>query len=358
MARKFLRLCLLGALTLAGCTVGAADEVPRYDHILVIIAENHSYQEIIGSPHAPNLNNLARTYGSATNFYGEVHPSEANYVAMIGGDTFGIHDDDAWYCRPGNPDRYCSSEVTIEPYVDHTVAAKSLVDQLSERNLTWKGYFESIPAAGSTTIYYPDPQSPVAGLPMQLYGSKHNGFINFKTVQNDPDLARKFVGFDQLYQDLASGQVPNYAHIVPNQCNEMHGLEGRNVPSDCEYKNDPGRIARGDKVIGELVAKIQASPIWSAQGNTAVVVTWDEASAGTEGCCGSDPTSAANFGGGHIPTLVITNHGPGRIEDDTPYNHYSLLRTTEETFGINEHLGHANGSAAGVKSMTRLFQVQ
>jgi hypothetical protein len=70
MARKSTRLYLLGALTLAGGTAGAANEVPRYDHILVIISENHSYQEIIGSPRAPNLNRLAKTYGIVTNFCG------------------------------------------------------------------------------------------------------------------------------------------------------------------------------------------------------------------------------------------------------------------------------------------------
>jgi phosphatidylinositol-3-phosphatase len=72
-----------------------ADQLPRYDHIIVIVLENHGYDQIIGNSNASNLNRFASTYGSATRFYSEVHPSEANYIAMIGGDTFGIHDDDA-----------------------------------------------------------------------------------------------------------------------------------------------------------------------------------------------------------------------------------------------------------------------
>ena len=90
----------------------ATDVVARrsYAHIFVIIEENHGYRQIIGNPDAPNLNRLAKEYGLATNFYAEVHPSEANYVAMIGGDTFGIHDDDAqylqaWQLRPELPAR-------------------------------------------------------------------------------------------------------------------------------------------------------------------------------------------------------------------------------------------------------------
>ena len=76
-----------------------------------------------------------------------------------------------------------------------------------------------------------------------------------------------------------------------------------------------------------------------------------------QGCCGSDKDTAANFGGGHIPTVVITNHGPREGGDDTPYNHYSLLRTTEEALGIDEFLGHANDQALGVKAMSPLFAV-
>src|SRR5262249_532009 len=217
--------------------------------------------------------------------------------------------DDAWYCRRGIPDQYCSSQHSIDPYVDHTVTERSLVDQLAERNLTWKGYYESIPARGSMAIYFPDAHNPVANTPNQLYAAKHNGFLAFKNVQTDPNLAAKIVGFDQLLKNVANGEVPNYAHIVPNQCNDMHGLPCPNVADDCRFGT--GRIARGDRVIGELVAKIQASPIWSAQGHVAMVVTWDEdddpaEKTGPQGCCGFEKDSPANFGGGHIPTIVIT----------------------------------------------------
>jgi hypothetical protein len=338
-----------------------ANEVPRYDHILVIIAENHGFAQIIGNPNAPNLNRLAKQYGSATQFYAEVHPSKANYIAILAGDTFGIHDDDAYYCGAGSTDRDCYSADKISPYVDHTVTARSLADQLEEQHLTWKGYYESIPAPGSKAVYHPDSRHPVPGQPTELYAAKHNGFMQFRAVQNDPALGTKIVGFDQLDRDLARGEMPSYAHIVPNQCNEMHGRDGRHVPPDCRFNNEAGRIARGDKAIGALVEKIQASPIWSAPRNSAIVITWDEdddppEKDGTQGCCGHDPKSLANFGGGHIPTIVVTSHGPRGVTDDTPYNHYSLLRTTEDAFCIKEYLGHAADAAAGVKSMAKLFR--
>jgi len=346
------------AATIKSNPTDADYAIPNYDHIFVIIEENQAYNRIIGSEDAPIINNLAKTYGSASNFYGEVHPSEGNYVAMIGGSTFGIHDDDAFYCKPGSSDKYCTNSNKPD-YVNHTVSDLSLVDQLQAKGLSWKGYFEDIPAPGSKAIY--SPEEPTATQPSQLYASKHNAFINYESVQNDPNLPSKLVGFDQLTADLNSGNVPNYSHIVANQCNEMHGLSGAFVPADCVSTPDAGRIRRGDTEVGNLVNAIQSSSIWS-KGNNAIVVTWDEdnnpaVKTGVQGCCGYDPKSNANFGGGQIPTVVITNNGPRGVVDDTPYNHYSLLRTTEDAFGIYNYLNLAGDTANGVKPLTPLFTI-
>jgi arylsulfatase A-like enzyme len=157
--------------------------------------------------------------------------------------------------------------------------------------------------------------------------------------------------------------LPNYAHIVPNQCNEMHGRDDSSAtPADCRKSNVEGLIRRGDKIVGELVDKIMHSRVWGAPTNSAIVITFDEngkaeRNAGAQGCCGYDPKSAANFGGGRIPTIVITNHGVRGVTDATPYNHYSLLRTTETAFGIEEHLRNAANTAAGVVDMAPLFAV-
>jgi phosphatidylinositol-3-phosphatase len=341
----------------------ATGRVPRYAHIFVIIAENKGYAQIIGPQSlAPNINRLAKRYGLAADFYAEVHPSEANYLAMLGGDTFGIHDDDAFYCKPRMQDPWCPKSRRAG-YVDHTVTARSLMDELEAKGLTWKAYMESLPAPGSLAARWPTRAHPVAGVPEQLYAAKHNGFLNFAEVQGDPERASRIVGFAQLYRDLDSGQMPNYAHIVPNQCDDMHGRDGGvDVPEDCRKSNMSGLIVRGDRVIGGLVMSIIGSPVWRSPENTAIVITFDEndkeeRQGPDQGCCGFDPKSAANFGGGHIPTLVITNHGPRGLVDRTPYNHYSLLRTTEDAFGINEYLRHAADRAKGVQSMAPLFAV-
>ena len=366
---RWARALLMLGTVCAGIASANGDEtkgpraVARYEHIFLIIEENKSYTEIVGDQSvAPNINRLAKEYGLATQFYAEVHPSEANYVAMLGGDTFGIHDDDAYYCKPNSSDLFCPA-ARHPGYVDHTVTERSLVDQLEDHGLTWKAYMESIPAPGSGAARWPTADKPVPGVPAEVYAVKHNGFMTFKRVQDDPRRAEKIVGFDVLYRDLASGDLPNYAHIVPNQCNEMHGRgDSPATPEDCRSSNVEGLIRRGDKVVGELVDKIMHSRLWNLPANSAIVITFDEngkaeRNTGAQGCCGYDPKSPANFGGGRIPTIVITNHGVRGVIDPTPYNHYSLLRTTETAFGIEEHLRNAANTAAGVADMAPLFTV-
>lgn len=367
MSRRLLILAALCALLPPTAQAVERPPMPHYEHIFVIVAENKGFDQLMGHPDwTPNLRRLSARYGIATQFYAESHPSEPNYVAMVGGDTFGIRDDDAYYCKPGMKDEFCAASQRPD-YAEHTIHAKSLADQLTEHHLTWKGYFEDLPAPGSLVPRWPSDRDPAEGKPNALYAAKHNGFVNFASVNGAPEAVRRqsFVDFHQLDADLASDAMPNYAHIVPNQCNDMHGMgNGKNVPADCNERGNPvGLIKRGDAMIGMLVDKIMVSPVWRAPGNSAIVVTFDEndgseRDAGVQGCCGYDPASRANYGGGRIPTLVITNHGQGSVSDPTPYNHYSLLRTTEAAFGITEYLGHAAEEDNGVTTMSPLFAVK
>jgi len=360
---KFMGVMPCLALLLASPLQAAT--VPHYDHIFVIVEENKGYDLIMGHPDwAPNINKLAAEYGAATQFYAEVHPSEANYIAMLGGDTFGIHDDDAFFCKQGLKNEFCAKSDTPN-YADHDLSARSLMDQMAEKGLTWKAYMEDIPGPGSLVPAWPSASNPVKGVPNALYAAKHNGFVNFRSVNTKPyaELMYLMVGFHQLDADIASGELPNFAHIVPNQCNEMHGRGGKDgdgTPPDCLSSNMPGLIHRGDAELGRIVTAIMQSKAWTGASNSAIVITFDEddgaaRNAPVQGCCGYDPASPANFGGGRIITLVVTNHGPRHVQDNTPYNHYSLLRTVEDAFGISEHLGHAGDSKGGIVAMAPLF---
>ena len=113
-----------------------------------------------------------------------------------------------------------------------------------------------------------------------------------------------------------SGNVPAFAFVVPNQCHEMHGIDSPKAPADCSSGDAP-LIRSGDAEVRALMAECPASPIW-ATGNTAVVITWDEdgkadrVPGAPQSCCVVD---AHNPGGGHIPTIVVTNHGPRGVAD-------------------------------------------
>lgn len=350
-----LMLCA-GASSAAGAPSAEDLAVPRYEHIFVIMGENKDWGRIDGSTNAPNLTRLAHTYGDATRFYGEVHPSEANYVALVGGSTYGIHDDDAYSCLPGSTQASCHG-ASAPGYAPHTIDAAHLGTQLEAAGLSWKNYEQSIPEPGSLAVIGSNRALDGPDAP-PLFASKHSGFINFASVQKDPKRAEKLVGYDVLQRDLAAGTVPNFSFIIPNLCDDMHGmLPGRGVPPDCTYDHEDALIQRGDRAISATVNAIMASPVWRAPGNAAIVVTFDEDDGtGREGCCGVTPNAPSNFGGGHIATIVITNHGPRHVADPTPYNHYSLLRTIEDAFGIHDYLGIAAESAAGVRPMLPLFR--
>jgi hypothetical protein len=353
-----LSCAIVGAAAYAALAVPTANDlaVPRYAHVLVIVEENKDYSQIIDGVNAPAIARLAKTYGSATNFFGEVHPSQANYVALVGGDTFGIHDDDPYFCQPRAYNAECSQVERDPMYANHTVDAPHLGTQLDAARLSWRGYYEDIPVPGSLVPFATALGGEADGSLGALYASKHSGFLNFRSTQLDPRRAQHLVGFDRLGADLTSGNLPAFALVVPNQCNEMHGALGKSMPADCSFTDMSAVIRRGDAMVDTLVRKIQASPVWARPDNVAIVVTWDEDSGRRAGCCGSDPASAANFGGGHIATVVITNHGPRGVADPTPYNHYSLLRTLEDAFGIRTYLRHADDTAKGVVPMLPLFR--
>src|SRR5262245_46342207 len=80
-------------LALVRPSLATSNSTPAFSHVFEIVLENHEASSIIGSSSAPYINSLAQKYGLATNYYGIRHPSLPNYLALIGGDTFGITSD-------------------------------------------------------------------------------------------------------------------------------------------------------------------------------------------------------------------------------------------------------------------------
>ena len=293
---------------------------PALRHIFLIMMENHATNQIIGNnADAPYLNQLAATYGVAAHYFGVTHPSLPNYLAAISGDFQDIWDD----C-PAGETVTCSPQEALSLLTQEQVASASarphmfngqtIVDQLEAHNLTWKAYMQSLPSTGYTGESY------------GLYAQKHNPFMYFTRIRNNPGRMQRIVPLTQISQDIQSGSVPNFAWISPDACHDMHS-----APDCAAY--DPV-IALGDQFVRSIVQEIIHSTAW--QEGSAIVVTWDENYTGFSGCCKS-PTgvNGSIIGGADVPIIIMTSQGPRHIVlGDSPYNHYSLLATIERLWSL------------------------
>jgi hypothetical protein len=269
-------------------TLTPTPSYPQFAHIVYVVFENKEFTDIMGSMYMPVFNRLANTYTLLTAFYAETHPSMPNYLAMVGGSTF---------------DRTTNCE-------DCFVDAPSLADQIEASGRTWKDYQESMPSP--CFIGSRDP-----------YAQKHNPFIYFDPIRLDtPRCKEHIVPLTALDQDIANGTLPNFIFVTPNLCNDAH---------DCF-------VNVADAWLNTFLQKL--TPVLDAtQQPYLIILTWDEG-ATNEGCCGL-PTHA----GGRIATVLISPQVKLGFKDDTPYTHYSLLKTIETFWGL-PLLGHAKDPEA------------
>ena len=249
--------------------------IPHFSHIFEIVLENKPYESIVDNQSAPYLNSLAQQYGLATKYYAIGHPSLPNYLALIGGSTFGVTSD-------------CT-----KCFVD----APNLVDQLESAGKSWRAYMEGMPRS----CFVGDQGN---------YRQKHNPFIYFDDIRQNTARCNTIVPFSQFAQDLAENNLPDYVWITPEMCNDTH---------DCP-------IADGDAWLQTWVAQILASPAW--QQNGVLFITYDESSGrDNSGCC-------QEAAGGHVVTVVISPLGKPAYRSTTAYDHYSLLGTIEAAWGL------------------------
>jgi phosphatidylinositol-3-phosphatase len=270
--------------------------------VIVVVEENHSIGQLIGSPQAPFLNRLAATGTLLTSYFAITHPSLPNYIAMVSGGTQGITSD----CGGCNVD------------------APNLADQAEAAGISWKAYMEDLPA--------PCSDAHRAG----AYAKKHDPFMYFASVRNDPGRCAKVVPFSQLDGDLAAGRLPRLVFVTPNLDHDMHGAG--------EGGDDAALVTSADRWLEGLYGRLAGSSAW--QEDTRLVVTWDEGAGGEKlGCC--DGLAA----GGRVATIV-TGPGVGPARDDATYSHYALLRSIETLFHL-PLLGHAGDpSTATIPALT------
>jgi hypothetical protein len=381
--------------------------IPHLDHVFVIMMENHGYNQVIGNPSEPFMNKYAQEVNLATNYYAVAHPSLTNYLEVTGGSNFGILNDNSpdWHNTncvsnirvpstdfDNNSDPVCPvsgdgtdaatpvidfSNETTPPAItavteidgkmsipaDSHISGKTIADQLVAHGMSWKSYQESLPPGGADGVNNSDggfsnlsdlgtalPGAKPSAI-VSLYAVKHNPFVYFESVEQASkgsalglDRVAGFEGPHGLYADLASGDVPNYSFIVPNQCNDQHGRGNPISPTCLEDPNDQGTLVglnpalmqQGDQTIEALVTEIKSSKVWR-QGHNAIVIVWDE-----------NDYSAAPYPNKVVLT-VDTNYGKHGVKSSTFYTHFSLLRSVEGGFRL-PCLNHACDSTTSVMS--------
>ena len=226
MLTRFVTILILWAtLSLPAGTLFAQTPLPKPDHIVVVIEENHSFGQIIDSPAAPYFNELIHQGALLTNAYGITHPSQPNYIALFAGSTEGI----------------------IANNCPLVLTAPNLRSTLAQVGRSFVGYSEDLPAVGSTDCI------------VASYVRKHNPWVNWQSSPINQVPSSENRPFSDFPTDFNA--LPTLSIIVPNQQNDMH--DGK----------DPERIQRADQW---LKAHLSRYVQWAESHNSLLILTWDE----------------------------------------------------------------------------------
>jgi phosphatidylinositol-3-phosphatase len=198
--------------------------IPRFNHVYVIVLENHDLSAVIGDPGAPYLNSLATRYGLATEYSAVAIPSQPNYIALFGGSTRGIADNE-----------------------NHDLAAPNVADELEASGHTWRVFAENVPSACFTGVVASG-GADGAG----TYARKHEPAISFTNISTNPTRCANITDFGHFDPAAADFEL-----IIPNLCNDMH---------DCS-------VAAGDRFMAGFVPRILDSPAFPG---SALFITFDE----------------------------------------------------------------------------------
>jgi len=354
---------------------------PRINHVFVIVLENEGFDVTFGpTSKAPFLSKTLTAQGVLLNqYFGTGHVSLDNYVAMLSGqaatpETRNDCQTYADFILAGTT----SDGQAIGGGCVYPPSVKTLPDQLNAIGKTWRGYMEDMgndPAREAATCGHPAlnsidhtqaAEAPSASVLLgDQYASRHDPFVYFHSIIDSPDCNSNVVNLNRLPQDLSSEpSTPNFVFITPNLCNDGH---------DAPCKNgQPGGLVSADAFLQKWIPLIQASKAYQHDG--LIVITFDEGglsvgpnpnapgivvSAPGLFCCNQQPgpnlapfpqtTAIApgvalafqSYGGDRTGTVLLSQFlKPGTVSN-TPFNHYSLLKTIEDIFDTDAHLGFA-----------------
>ena len=293
LSRCMLLLSLLGLISCGGTsshTNSGNPNVPEFAHVFIVVEENHSFSQTIGSSAMPYLNSLAQKYGLAANYFANVHPSLPNYFMLTTGQT-----------------------IAIDDTFSGTVTQDNVTQALTSAGKSWKVYAESLPSPG------------YLGGDTGLYAKHHNPFAYFSMVINTPTQQASVVPFTQLATDMGANQLPNYGFIVPNLVDDGHDCPGGGT---CD---DGAKLTQIDSWLSANIQPLLGNPTFQQSG--LLLIVFDEGAISDE----------AN-GGGQVPLLVISSRSKPGFRSTTFYQHESTLRLMMDALRVPDLPGAANGA--------------
>ena len=325
-----------------------AAAMPPIKHVFIIVLENKDFNTTFGpGSRAPYLADSLTAQGALLrNYYGIGHVSLDNYIAMISGiapnrDTQGDCGRFVEFAETGiAPDGQPIGRGCVYPTHVLTIA-----NQLDASGRTWKAYMEDMgkdPAREAATCGHPvigSPDRTETATANDQYATKHNPFMYFHAIIDSASMCEQHVvpltGFESDLQ--SADRVANYVFIAPNLCHDGHDAPCRN--------GEPGGLVSANEFLRTWVPRITSSPAFKDGG--LLIVTFDEAMSVDASACCNEPSGPNTTmpgthgpGGGRIGAVLLSPYiRPGTISD-VPYNHYSMLRSVEDIFGLS-HLGYA-----------------
>jgi len=248
-----------------------------FNHVVLIVEENHSYSDVIGNSAMPYFNSLASQYGLATQYFAVAHPSLPNYLALTTGLT-----------------------ETFDDNFSGTISDDNVVRELVKAGKSWKAYLESIPSPG------------YLGGDSGTYLRHHNPFTYLSDVQSDNSQAANIVPFTQFAIDLGNSALPQYSFIAPDVMDDAHD----------------GTLAQADAWLQANISPLISNPSFQSSG--LLIITFDEGD-----------QSDSDHGGGHVATVIISSQAKNGYQSQTLYQHPSTLRLILAGSGVDNFPGMA-----------------
>jgi phosphatidylinositol-3-phosphatase len=270
------------------------ENLPIYDHIVIVVEENKNYDEIIGSKAAPYINDTLKADGAnLTQMYAEEHMSQGNYFWLFSGSNQNVGFYDIIPDRNNN--------------ANYPFTARNLGEQLIDKGLSFKGYAEGLPAIGDTLKSH------------RSYARKHVPWISFSNVPNgktvDTSSNLRFADFPSDYKKL-----PTVCFVIPDLDHDMHN--GR----------PPRNIEAGDTWLRENLDRYYR---WARTNNSLLILTFDENSDTTHYHGLTDPASSDSVIRNRIVTIIGGAHiKPGNYPEGKGVTHVNVLRTLEAMYGL------------------------